>query len=217
MTEENINQERQDKVALLKKLAKIHGELEYMKHSAAGYGYTYVKESTILGMVRPLMKKYGILLTSRMTSVRMVEVHEEFIKKGKDKAETLVQLTNSCVEVPFKFTWIDIDTGYEMEEFICLQDKAGSPQKFGGLMTYAQRYFLLKFFNIPTDTDDPDVYKSKYNKETISQKQVDRILELINGNKDRVARLCKWAGVEELNEIESKVYLEIIEYLNGGK
>ena len=31
----------------------------------------------------------------------------------------------------------------------------------GKALTYAEKYFMLKFFNIPTDKDDPDSFQKK--------------------------------------------------------
>ena len=55
-----------------------------------------------------------------------------------------------------KFTWIDVETGEKDE---CLWGANGQndwDKGVGSAMTYAERYFLLKYFHIATDEDDID-------------------------------------------------------------
>src|SRR5690625_1734139 len=55
---------------------------------------------------------------------------------------------------------------------------------FGSGLTYSERYFLLKFFNAPTDDDDPDTRQDpkgggNYRSNKASEKQIDYIGNLI--------------------------------------
>ena len=60
--------------------------------------------------------------------------------------------------------WVNAETPddrIECDWFMVGRQKDPS-QGFGSGLTYSERYFMLKFFNIPTDDDDPD--KKKKNK-----------------------------------------------------
>ncbi len=81
----------------------------------------------------------------------------------------------------------------------CQSDKA---QAFGSALTYANRYFYLKFFNIATSEDDPDEWKRKKNEaadaenELAAKAVVQKIDELCrskitDANKAAVSALIK--------------------------
>jgi hypothetical protein len=55
-----------------------------------------------------------------------------------------------------RFTWIDVETG---DTDVCLWGANGQndwEKGLGSALTYAERYFLLKYFHIATDEDDID-------------------------------------------------------------
>ena len=55
-----------------------------------------------------------------------------------------------------KFTWIDIETGEKDENLFGANGQNGFDKGVGSALTYAERYFLLKYFHIATDEDDID-------------------------------------------------------------
>jgi hypothetical protein len=59
-------------------------------------------------------------------------------------------------------TWVDTESGEELSIPWYGQgvDLAGE-KGVGKALTYAEKYFILKQFNIPTDKDDPDAFQDK--------------------------------------------------------
>lgn len=55
-----------------------------------------------------------------------------------------------------KFTWIDSDTGEKDENIFGANGQNDWEKGLGSALTYAERYFFLKFFHIATDEDDID-------------------------------------------------------------
>jgi len=60
-------------------------------------------------------------------------------------------------ELTVEFVWVNADN--PEETIVCPWYGQGldtGEKGVGKALTYAEKYFLLKFFNIPTDEDDPD-------------------------------------------------------------
>lgn len=107
--------------------------------------YDYVSGEAVLKIVRPKMDELGLLL--------IPEVQGATLHEGATKSGTVRFLT----EVYYKFTWYDIASGEKLEVPWYAQgsDLAGE-RGVGKAASYGEKIFLLKFFHIPTDKDDPD-------------------------------------------------------------
>jgi hypothetical protein len=55
-----------------------------------------------------------------------------------------------------RFTWVDCETGEKDENLFGANGQNGWDKGVGSAFTYAERYFLLKYFHIATDEDDID-------------------------------------------------------------
>lgn len=157
-------------LSLYKKLIEVRKMAPYIKKDAKGFNYTYVKESTVLGLISGAMNDQGLLLVQEMVDLQTVTVRVPATK------------TSPAIEVPgikgkFQYTWINADNPEERLSCIqFIQDSDSEAQACGGLMTYGMRYFLLKFFNVPTDNLDPDDFKGL----------MDKILDEEEGSKSSV-------------------------------
>ena len=136
-----------------------------MQKTEEGYGYKYVGEDKILLKVNELMLELGLRLIPKIVpgtfNTQIVNYKD---KKGNDVTDILVSSEMS-------FVWKDIETG-ETEEIpwgLVGQQSDGS-QAFGSGLTYSNRYFLLKFFNISTSKDDPDAIRKKLKEEEETKK-----------------------------------------------
>ena len=139
---------------LYQKLVEIRKQVGYIQKDAQGYGYKYAKESELLWAIRPKMDELGVLLS--MDMVEAVDVIVEVQNKDKSFSD------RKGKKATFVFTWRNSENPEEVDKHqIIVQDAGGDAQTMGGLMTYANRYFLYKFFSIPTDEADPDAYKAK--------------------------------------------------------
>jgi len=107
--------------------------------------YDFASDENILGKFRPLMDEYGLLL--------IPNVDEAIIHEGTTRSGTARYLT----ELKMTMAWKDV----ESDEVIAVPwyaqgvDLAGE-KGVGKALTYAEKYFLLKFFHVPTRKDDPD-------------------------------------------------------------
>jgi hypothetical protein len=55
-----------------------------------------------------------------------------------------------------RFTWIDTEIGEKDENLFGANGQNDWDKGVGSALTYAERYFLLKYFHIATDEDDID-------------------------------------------------------------
>jgi len=139
---------------LYPKLLELQRSIKGLAKNEKAYGYDYVSGSKLLFFVRPLMDDLGLLLlpSTKAFSSQIVKTQEASTKNGKpvpEKYENLVTITKT-------FTWVDAETG-EKESFDFTAQGCNNWDKgAGSAETYAERYFLLKFFHIATDADDVD-------------------------------------------------------------
>jgi hypothetical protein len=76
----------------------------------------------------------------------------------KQELETQYEKAKSEIlsKVMMRFTWIDCETGEKDENLFGANGQNDWEKGLGSALTYAERYFLLKFFHIATDADDID-------------------------------------------------------------
>jgi len=133
--------------SIYKKLLEIKKKVPYLKKNKKGYQYNYADPETVLGTINPLLNEAGIFLKTEVLSqeVKPVEVND---RNGKH-LENLYLLK-------LKYTWIDAESG-EKEEVLWESSGCNGEEKgLGSALTYSERYFMLKTFNIPTGEDDPN-------------------------------------------------------------
>ncbi len=131
---------------LNEKLLELRKDLDYFQKSAQGYNYKYVAGVDILVKIRPKMDELGLLLVPSV---------EGF-------TTNLDQPKKQTVEMEMNMTWINVEDGEKLRvSFAAFGQQDDLSKAFGSALTYAERYFLMKFFQIPTDDDDPDKFKKK--------------------------------------------------------
>lgn len=107
--------------------------------------YDFASDENVLNRFRPLMDQHKLLLIPLVTAAQL---HEGTTKSGTSRYLTELTLT---------MAWLDTETGERMDVPWYSQgvDLAGE-KGVGKALTYAEKYFLLKFFHVPTKKDDPD-------------------------------------------------------------
>lgn len=107
--------------------------------------YDFASSENVLTLVRPMMDELGLLLIPRVVGAR---IHE-----GQTRSGTARFLT----ELDYQMVWHDVESGEELSVPWYAQgvDLAGE-KGVGKAATYAEKYFILKFFHVPTENDDPD-------------------------------------------------------------
>ena len=147
-----------EKLNLYQKLHKIQCQVMGLGKDKKGNGYDYVSGTKVIDAIKPLMNELGLLLKPEVITIEnqridyLVSISQDKETKawsGKPKSETLSKAMMA-------FTWIDVETG---DKEVCSWGANGQndwDKGVGSAMTYAERYFLLKFFHIATDEDDID-------------------------------------------------------------
>lgn len=107
--------------------------------------YDFASDENVLDTFRPLMDELGLLL---IPSVTGAQLHEGTTRNGTARYLTEMVIT---------MRWHDVETGEELTVPWYAQgvDLAGE-KGVGKALTYAEKYFLLKFFHVATKKDDPD-------------------------------------------------------------
>lgn len=175
------------------KWADVKKNIEGFTKDAKGYNYDYVEGSQILYKIRSKMEEHGLLLYPSVSDYE----HKE-TKNNKSKVEHIVLLK-------ILYRIIDSQTKEKIDvEFAAFGQQQDVAQAYGTALTYAERYFLLKMLNIPTDEDDPDA-KQKKQKYTKADKNDIEVLQ------NSIREFAQAVGDDEQN---IKNYLGIITYEN---
>lgn len=136
---------------LLSKLLNIQKAIDSIVKGEKGHNYSYAGQEEVLNTIRPLMNEQGLLLMQEVLEVENTRIDYKtgYGASQKDKSEILTSAKQ-------RFTWIDVETGDKLEALFHANGMTGWEKGLGSALTYAERYFLLKFFHIPTPNDDPD-------------------------------------------------------------
>ena len=82
----------------------------------------------------------------------------------------------------FEYTWMDAESDEQLSVPWFITGKHGTDPAMaeGSALTYNERYFLLKFFQIPTAKDDPEHFESKTG-EKVTPEQVKELKAIVAG------------------------------------
>jgi hypothetical protein len=161
------------------KFKNIYQKLLYIQKCVVGLGkdsstntYKYVSGVKILGEIKPIMNNIGLILKTEVLDIENVRM-DYATRSNPNKSEI-----NS--KVMMRFTWVDTDT---LETDVNLFGANGQndwDKGVGSALTYAERYFLMKYFHIATDEDDVDNKDKTERQEQIAVKKEAEILELLS-------------------------------------
>lgn len=162
---------------LHQKLVEVRKSIASFSKDKESYGYSYISGTQVLSKIKSKMDELGVLLFPSIKN----QNHEIFNYKdkyGKDKQDFLVY-------GEMVYQWINAESPEDKIEipfqFLGQQDEIS--KAFGSGLTYSERYFLLKFFGVPTDDDDPD-YKNN-NKPPKQQQQQTQQRPPVQNNQPR--------------------------------
>lgn len=109
------------------------------------FKFAYVSSSQTLAAVRTEMDKQQLLL---IPAIIKHETRDHTTKQGGHQFFT---------ELTLEYKWVNAEDPTEF--VLCPWAGIGldeGEKGIGKACTYSEKYFLLKFFNVPTDKDDPD-------------------------------------------------------------
>jgi hypothetical protein len=188
---------------IYQKLIEVRKAVPYLKKDNTGHQFKYVSSSQALGTLKQKMDEMGLLL---VPSVCGETVSDHTTKKGDHEYFT---------EIKLRYTWVNAET--PEETVVCDwygQGLDNGEKGVGKAMTYAEKYFLLKFFNIATDNDDPDSFQRKIDDQKpsacITESQVNTISAFIDENGIDKAKFLSWAKIKSLSDITENNYDNVI-------
>ena len=199
----------------------IHQRINEAKHSmegfikdSKGYQYNYVSGSQVLHKLNPELYKHGINITFKTSDAKYEAVN--VVVKGKEKTEYIVSLN-------VHYTITNTDRIEEkIESTIFAIGQQDDPSKaLGTALTYSERYFLMKFFGLPTDEDDADarqkreVYAAKAKPEHIKDLQ-DKIKQAveIGGDDASEQKVMQWLKISDYDNVTEAQINPMIKQLN---
>lgn len=156
---------------IYQKIIEVRKLVDFLQKDTQGYQYKYVSGSSVLNAIRPKMDEVGLILRTHI-SERKQDRYQYEGKDSKGQPKTIIQfVTNITMEM----TWINADDPNETlhMNWISSGEDEDPAKANGKAHTYGERYYLLKFFNIPTDNEDPDAHQKKIDKE-VKQKDVSK-------------------------------------------
>lgn len=146
---------------LHQKLVEIQKSVRSLGKDKATSTYQYVSGSKVLDAVRERMDSLGILLVQQVDSIENTRI--DYQVKSGSKSELLSK-------VMMTFTWIDAESGDRLPVSFGANGMNGWDKGLGSALTYAERYFLLKFFHIATDEDDVDALPPRGDEDALPTK-----------------------------------------------
>jgi len=179
---------------LTEKLIDIRKAVGYLQKTEKGnQGAMYVDPAVLVQKIRSKMDEVGVLLIPALKNSTV----ESIPSPTKSNPNAMAYLFRS----EMLYTFMDAEgTKIEVPWFITgkhLQDPAMAG---GAALTYFERYFLLKFFQIPTSKDDPEYFKNK-TATAISPEQVKELASLITDTSTDKSAFLTYAKVDALESI----------------
>lgn len=160
-----------EQLNLFQKIADVKANIDGFTKDAKSYNYSYVSGSQVLHRIRNKMIENNLLLVPKTSEENYKQVE---VTRFNKKAGREITTSEFIVEMKLTYVWINADKPEEQFEvtFYAVGQQDDVSKAHGTALTYAERYFLMKFFNIPTDEDDADAKQKqeKYNK--VSSKTV---------------------------------------------
>lgn len=140
--------ERKDFKNIYQKLHYIQERISGLGKDKSGMNYKYVTGDKVIGAIKPIMNDVGLILKQEVIGI---ENHREnyATKSNPNKSEMFSKVT-------MKMTWVCVDTGEKDENLWGANGMNDWDKGLGSALTYAERYFFLKYFHIATDEDDID-------------------------------------------------------------
>lgn len=166
--------EKTKELNLFQKIADVKANIDGFTKDAKSYNYSYVSGSQVLHRIRNKMIENNLLLVPKTSEENYKQID---VTRFNKKAGREITTSEFIVEMKLTYVWINADKPEEQFEvtFYAVGQQDDVSKAHGTALTYAERYFLMKFFNIPTDEDDADA-KEKQERYAISSNQLKELL-----------------------------------------
>ena len=172
-----------------------------------GAKYGYVSGAKLLGVIRPLMDKLGLILTQEVVDIKNEPI--TYMTRNGEKTE---MFTTAHI----RFTWVDTDDGSQVVNDFFANGMNAWDKGLGSALTYAERYYLMKTFHIATDEDDVDaLVKEEAIRETTQPSQAVQARRVAAGRGSAKAQTYKPMSQEDYWKIV-RAYAQGIPTKSGG-
>ena len=167
--------EKQQELNLFQKIADVKANIDGFTKDAKSYNYSYVSGSQVLHKIRNKMIENNLLLVPKTSEENYKQID---VTRFNKKAGREITTSEFIVEMKLTYVWINADKPEEQFEvtFYAVGQQDDVSKAHGTALTYTERYFLMKFFNIPTDEDDADA-KQKQERYATSSNQLKELLK----------------------------------------
>lgn len=150
---------------LFQKLIEVRKDVPYLQKDSQmtqGQSYKYNSSSQVIGAVRTKLDEMKVLLITKIVDkrVHMDTIEFEEVKNGASKPK---RTTTYFTELDLMMVWVNGDDPSEQLEIPWYGqgiDTAGE-KGVGKALTYAEKTFILKQFNIATDHMDVDAFQDR--------------------------------------------------------
>ena len=159
--------------------------------------YNYVSGAKLLGVIRPLMDKLGLILTQEVVDIKNEPI--TYMTRNGEKTE---MFTTAHI----RFTWVDTEDGSTIVNDFFANGMNAWDKGLGSALTYAERYYLMKTFHIATDEDDVDALVKD---EAIKPQQPSQAVQ--------ARRAAAGRAKAEYKPVADEVYWKIIEAFANGR
>ncbi|WP_210126606.1 ERF family protein [Staphylococcus sp. GDY8P83P] len=179
---------------LYQKIADVKANIDGFTKDSKGYNYSYVSGSQILHRIRSKMVEHNLLLVPS-TSNEHWTTHSYKNKKG-------YEVVDFVVEMDLNYKWINADKPEEQLDisYHAFGQQSDISQAHGTALTYAERYFLMKFFNIPTDEDDADAKQKQDKYSKVDPKNIEQLENEITMFSELMKSLGKDVSTDQIKQ-----------------
>jgi hypothetical protein len=192
---------------LHQKIVEVRKSIDGFTKDSKSFNYSYVSGTQVLSKIQEKMNELGILLVPKITDQSFQTYDYQVYNKN---TKTMVDKTDFIVHGNMSYTWINAEEPSDILEipFYYTGQQDDISKAFGSGLTYTERYFLLKFFNLPTDDADPDARdttgRTSGNKSSkASAKQLDFIDNLIKKKETKdMPWVTLYAGLKKRMETD---------------
>ena len=186
---------------IYQKLVEVRKSVPYLRKESQGHQYQYTGSSQVLAAVRQKLDDLGLYLTVDVVGHNIID--GKTAKGGREVT----------TELDLEFTWINAENPDEKIKIKWYGQGIDNAEKgVGKALTYAEKYFMLKQFNIATDKDDPDAFQQKAESyrqpEPITSEQLGdlkmKVLELTQLRNVHESKIYASLKIKDLTELTSK-------------
>lgn len=143
---------------IYQKLLEVRKAVPFLQKDASGQQYKYNSSSQVISAVRGKLDEMGLLLISEVVGHTLHAETVEYVDRDKPK-----KTTTYFTEVDLLMTWVNTEKPEEQIKIPWYAqgvDIAGE-KGVGKALTYGEKTFMLKQFNIATDQMDVDAFQQR--------------------------------------------------------